>query len=137
MKKVFLSLFVIGSFGLYIIYYGRDKSVNLATPQSLPSPDDTVPGTFKNGEYTGNRADAYYGYIQVTAVIKNNKLADVAFLEFPNDTDNSVAISAYAMPILKTEAIRAQSAEVDIVSGATDSSKAFRESLADALLQAK
>ena len=41
------------------------------------------------------------------------------------------------MPILRQEAITAQSADVDIVSGATDSSKGFRRSLANALAQAQ
>jgi uncharacterized protein with FMN-binding domain len=41
------------------------------------------------------------------------------------------------MPYLKQEAIAAQSANVNIISGATDSSYAFRQSLASALAQAK
>ena len=41
------------------------------------------------------------------------------------------------MPKLKAEAVQAQSSKVDIVSGATQTSEAFRETLAYALAQAK
>ncbi|HEY4384430.1 MAG TPA: FMN-binding protein [Ktedonobacteraceae bacterium] len=46
-------------------------------------------------------------------------------------------INNYADPQLTSEAIQAQSANVDIVSGATDSSEAFIQSLNSALAQAK
>ena len=46
-------------------------------------------------------------------------------------------INSYADPQLISEAIQAQSATVDIVTGATDSSEAFMQSLSDALSQAK
>ncbi|MBI3260359.1 MAG: FMN-binding protein, partial [Ignavibacteriae bacterium] len=49
----------------------------------------------------------------------------------------SIEINRRATPLLKTEAIQAQNAQVDIVSGATLTSQAFQESLADALSQAK
>lgn len=93
-------------------------------------------GTYRDGTYTGSVADAYYGYIQVRAVIQQGKIADVAFLQYPNDRRTSIEINSQALPLLKVEAIQAQSAQVDIVSGATDSSIAFRESLASALAQA-
>lgn len=94
-------------------------------------------GIYKNGNYTGNIADAYYGNVQVKAVISSGKITDVQFLDYPNDRQNSIHINTYAMPILKSEAIKAQSAKVDVVSGATATSEAFQESLASALAQAK
>ena len=94
-------------------------------------------GIFNDGEYIGDSVDAYYGYIQVKAVITNGKLSDVVFLDYPQDRGNSIRINTYAMPILKSEAIKAQSSNVNTVSGATDSSGAFRQSLASALAQAK
>ena len=58
------------------------------------------------------------------------------FLEYPNHRDRSVEINNYAMPQLTSEAISAQSAQVDVISGATDTSEAFMQSLGDALSQA-
>ena len=93
-------------------------------------------GQYKDGTYTGNPADAFYGNIQVQAIISGGRITDVQFLQYPNDRSTSIAINSQAMPYLKQEAIQAQSANVDIVSGATDSSQAFQESLASALSQA-
>jgi len=101
-----------------------------------PTPIPTSQGQYKNGTYTGSAADAFYGNIQVQAVISGGKITDVIFLQYPNDRGTSVMINQQAMPYLKQEAIAAQSANVDIVSGATDSSQAFIQSMQSALSQA-
>lgn len=92
---------------------------------------------YKNGTYTGNVADAFYGNVQVQAVISGGKLTDVTFLQYPNDRSTSIEINTQAMPYLKQEAIKAQIAQVDIITGATQTSRAFIESLQSALDQAK
>jgi uncharacterized protein with FMN-binding domain len=125
---------------------GDENSVSKATtaPKSNPTAaTKTVPvpvaaqGTFKDGEYAGKVADAYYGNIQVKAIVSGGKLTDVQFLDYPSDRSTSLRISNESMPILKQEAIQAQSAKVNIVSGATQTSNAFVESLDSALAQAR
>lgn len=112
------------------------------TPTPAPVPNPTPQpvvkkGLYNDGTYTGDVADAYYGNIQVAVVITNGKISDVQFLQYPSDRSHSISINQYAMPILRSEAISAQSANVDIVSGATDSSQAFQQSLGSVLTQAK
>lgn len=92
---------------------------------------------YKNGSYTGDSVDAFYGYVQVKATISGGKITDVQFLDYPHDRSNSVYINSQAMPYLTQEAISAQNANVDIISGATATSQAFQQSLASALAQAK
>jgi uncharacterized protein with FMN-binding domain len=82
-------------------------------------------------------ADAQWGYIQVRVVIQGGAISDVQFLQYPNERERSVLINNYADPQLTSEAIQAQSASVDIVTGATDTSEAFIQSLTDALGQAQ
>lgn len=94
-------------------------------------------GSYKDGSYTGSVQDAFYGNIQVRAVISGGKITDVLFLQFPNDNRTSQYINSQADPMLKQEAIQAQSAQINGVSGASASSQAFQASLADALSQAK
>lgn len=91
---------------------------------------------FKDGSYTGSVEDAYYGFIQVRAIISGGRLSDINFLQYPNDNGTSRSINEQALPILKSEAIQAQSARVDLVSGASDSSPAFVRSLETALSKA-
>jgi len=106
---------------------------------SSPAQSSTTQTTvaYKDGQYTGSVADAFYGNIQVKAIIQGGKITDVQFLQYPNDRSNSIRINQQADPYLTQEAIQAQSAQVDIVSGATDSSQAFIQSLSAALTQAK
>jgi uncharacterized protein with FMN-binding domain len=68
--------------------------------------------------------------------ISGGRISDVQFLQYPNDRRTSQMINSQAMPILKQEAIQAQSAQVSGVSGATATSGAFIQSLGNALQQA-
>ncbi|MFA6048178.1 MAG: FMN-binding protein [Parcubacteria group bacterium] len=146
-KKFLLSAFVIISSVFYVLFqrvgngpnFSNNTGAGLATRNSISqnsSPMVSANANYKDGQYTGTSADAYYGNIQVKAVIQNGKITDVQFLDYPQDRRTSISINTNAMPILKQEAIQAQSANVDIVTGATDTSQAFQESLTSALNRA-
>ncbi|HZC07246.1 MAG TPA: FMN-binding protein [Ktedonobacterales bacterium] len=155
MKKVVVAALIIGVFVLYSLMHARtissfastspttDNSTGSNTTSTSSNSSNSSnsssasSGTYKNGSYTGSVADAQWGYIQVKAVISGGKITDVQFLQYPNERSRSVEINSYADPQLTQEAIQAQSAQVDIVSGATDSSMAFMQSLGDALAQAQ
>jgi uncharacterized protein with FMN-binding domain len=108
------------------------------TPAPTPTPAPVVrKGLYSDGTFTGSVADAYYGNIQVAVVVTDGKISDVQFLQHPSDRSTSIRVNNMAMPQLKSETIAAQSANVDIVSGATYSSEAFQQSLASALSQAR
>ena len=108
------------------------------TPTPTPAPVAQQPsGQYKNGTFTGQAADAFYGNVQVAAVISGGKLTDVQILQYPSDRGHSAQLSQMALPQLRSEAIAAQSASVQIISGATDTSQAFGQSLQSALSQAK
>ncbi len=106
-------------------------------PTSIPTPTPKPNSQYKDGTYTGSVADAFYGNIQVQATISGGKISNIQFLQAPNDRGTSIYINSQADPMLAQEAIQAQSANVNIVSGATDSSQAFMQSLQAALDQAK
>jgi len=93
-------------------------------------------GAYKDGSYTGSTEDAFYGNVQVKVTVQNGKIAVVNFLQYPHTHDTSVFINQQAMPLLQQEAIKAQNAHVDVVSGATYTSQAFVQSLSNALSQA-
>lgn len=107
------------------------------TPPPAPVPKPKAAGQYVDGTYTGPAVDAYYGLVQVKATVSGGKLTDVAFLQYPNDRSTSREINAQAMPYLTQEAIQSQSASVDIISGATQTSEAFIQSLGAALSKAK
>ena len=100
--------------------------------------------------FTGSVASVdRWGSLQVTIVVRKTttitgtkkkvtrKITAVSVPTYPNHTDRSIYINQTALPILKAEALRAQSASINMVSGATDSSDAFAQSLQSAILKAK
>ena len=91
---------------------------------------------FHDGAFTGATFDAYYGEVQVQANISNGCVASIEVLQYPNDRRTSRRINDQALPILQSEVIRAQSGKVDVVTGATLTSRAYIRSLKDALTQA-
>lgn len=163
-KKFLLSAGVLGVFALYAWHVQTDNGANIAIvanptastvltasptttpvatgssppPTNSPTqiPTATPQGKYKDGNYTGSVADAFYGNIQVQVVISGGKITNVIFLQYPSDRSTSRMINAQADPMLTQEAIAAQSAQVSGVSGATASSGAFIQSLQNALQQA-
>lgn len=110
------------------------------TPSSMPMMMQHGMGTtskYKDGTFTGTVADAYYGYVQIRTTITNGKITSVEFLQYPNDARTSQRINSQAMPILQSQALQAQSAQVNGVSGASATSDAFIQSFGNALAQAK
>jgi uncharacterized protein with FMN-binding domain len=103
-----------------------------ATPRPTPTAIQAL-GPYKDGTYTGARANAFYGTVQVKVVIQNGRISAVQFLDYPKDRRTSARINSVATPWLQTEAIQAQSANVDVISGATLTSQAFMASLQSAL----
>lgn len=163
MKKFLLSLFLIVTFAIYSIRQKTEAVPVLLSPQNTTPPSNTqsntppgstgvhsgaaiIPpppkvtaqttGQYKDGQYTGSVADAYYGNVQVKAIIAGGKITDVQFLSFPSDRQTSREINAQATPMLTAQAIQVQNAQVNGVSGATETSRAFRQSLQSALSQA-
>lgn len=134
---------------------GHYKCTTITVDQVVPSTPNTntTPGMmgnrpivmgssmmnkiWNNGTYTGDVVDAYYGNVQISVTISNDKILSIAFLDYPQDRSTSLQKSNYAMPILKQEAISAQSANVNTVSSVTYTSEAFIKSLSSALTQAK
>jgi uncharacterized protein with FMN-binding domain len=102
-------------------------------PTATPVPAAPSSTGYKDGTYTGPTVDALYGLVQVQAVIQNGKIKTVQFLQYPNDRRTSVRINSIAIPDLQQEVIQAQSANVNIITGATLTSEAFIMSLQNAL----
>jgi len=100
--------------------------------------------------FRGTAADAdRWGPLQVTIVVKKTtttigtkktvarKITAVKVPVSPNHTDRSVYINQQALPTLIQETLKAQSSRIYVVSGATNSSDAFAQSLQSAILAAR
>jgi uncharacterized protein with FMN-binding domain len=143
MKKILLSASFIGAFLLYVLF-GDERwqaVTERITPKMPVAPseegDKKPSSAYRDGTFTGNIADAYYGDLQVRAVIQGGVVADIEFANYPNHQHISEFVNGRALPLLRREALAVQHADVDVVTGATQTSQAFQESLTSALNQAK
>ncbi len=85
--------------------------------------------------YVGTAEQNRYGTVQVTLVVTGNKITDV-IVTAPQDNPRSASINSYAVPVLRSETLQAQSANIDAVSGATYTSESYIGSLQAALAEA-
>jgi uncharacterized protein with FMN-binding domain len=74
--------------------------------------------------------------VQVRLTVKGGKITDVTVLQQPNGNPRDDEINSYALPILTQETLKDQSANIDMVSGATVTSTGYVQSLQSALDQA-
>ncbi len=155
MKKLVLGFIVLAAFIGYA-FIGRNSGTKSAvaltnsgssgTSTSLSPTSGSSSGSgnpsngstsgYKDGTFSGSVADAFYGKLQVSVVIRGGKITDVQFLQYPNDNPHTQEVSNNSLPQLKQEAISAQTAKVNVISGATQTSEAFVQSLQAALNQA-
>jgi uncharacterized protein with FMN-binding domain len=87
--------------------------------------------------YAGSVQETRYGPVQVRVTVRAGRLVDVTALQLPQNESRSTEISVFSAPLLRQEALQAQSAAIDTVSGATYTSDGYRASLNAALTSAK
>ena len=85
---------------------------------------------------TGAVAQTRWGPVQVEITVADGTITDVAVVEYPTENGRDREINQAALPVLVDETISAQSADIDMVSGATYTSEGYLESLQSALDQA-
>lgn len=109
---------------------GGTPSEDTTTTTAAGAATTAIPVTVQvDGPAVGTR----YGPVQVAVVVSNGILVDIVALQLPSGDRQSDQISAYAAPQLREMALAAQSAEIDVVSGATFTSRAYAASLQAAL----
>jgi len=89
-----------------------------------------------SGSVTGDVAQTRWGPVQVAVSVAGGKVTDVQVVEYPTENPRDQEINSYALPILIKETIADQSADIDMVSGATVTSEGYIQSLQSALDQA-
>ena len=119
------------------------QSAGNTTPRgaaATPAPAAPAAGSggpaLANGTITGPVVQTRFGSVQVQVTIAGGKITDVTALQLPSDRQRSAEISGIAGPMLQSEALAAQSAQIDLISGATYTSDAYAQSLQAALDQA-
>ena len=113
-----------------------DPSAGSSASDSADSgADDTAGAGLADGTYTSVATPNEYGEVQLQVTVAGGRITDIAAIAYPNHTSRSQAVSAQAIPQLIDRAISAQSSDIQFISGATETSTAFANSLQDAINQ--
>lgn len=102
-----------------------------APPESSAPPAEGQPRTL-----TGTTVETEQGPVQVEIVMSGTQITEVRVLQYPNDSGRDAEINEFALPQLVDQVLALQSADIQMVSGATYTSEGFIASLQSALDQA-
>jgi uncharacterized protein with FMN-binding domain len=150
MKKSLLIIFTVAALGLVAVYaiphnsHQNTVSTTLPTTTTTATPaaststtTATSSGAYKDGTYTGSDTTTMFDEIQVAVTISGGKITNVNFVKLIGESGHSDNINRQAGPLLASQTVRAQSAQIDGVSGATITTQGYIQSLQSALDQAK
>lgn len=89
-----------------------------------------------DGTYSGAAVNTRFGPVAVQITVSGGVVSDVQVPEYPSGNSRDRQINQRAIPLLVSETLSAQSARIDMVSGATYTSDGYLQSLQSALDQA-
>jgi len=108
-----------------------------SSPSSSASPPSSAGAGGSSGSgsktYTGSVAGTRWGDVQVTITVSGGRVTDVQVPIYPDGNGRDQEINAFALPTLVQETLRAQSADIQTVSGATVTTGGYLQSLQSAL----
>jgi uncharacterized protein with FMN-binding domain len=108
------------------------SSFTAQTPTDSGSGTSTTPAA-KEVTATGDAVFAKYGYVELKVTAKAGTITDIVAIQMPDQDGRSIEITKAVEPILREEALKAQSANIAGVSGATFTSDGYQQSLQSAL----
>jgi len=108
----------------------RTSSASSSRSSSASSKASSSP---KASTVTGDTIQTRWGPVQVQLGVTGSRITSVTVLRYPDGNSRDAEINAQALPILVQETQRAQSAKIDMVSGATYTSDGYIQSLQSAL----
>ncbi|OIJ86890.1 FMN-binding protein [Streptomyces sp. MUSC 14] len=111
----------------------KSPAVSSSSAPSAPSSGAASGRSTGTKTVTGETVQTRWGPVQVRVTIKSGRITDVTAVQYPQDNPRDQEINSYALPQLRREALAAQSAQIDMVSGASYTSTGYRQSLQSAL----
>ncbi|MGL5104541.1 MAG: FMN-binding protein [Limosilactobacillus fermentum] len=125
----------------YLMFFKHDQSQETAQSQATAASDtesesstttssstSSSNSTMKDGTYTGKSTSTEWGDVQVKITVASGKITQITVLKHPTG-GKSDEINSRSLPTYKQEALAAQSANINQVSGATETYKGFTGSL--------
>lgn len=134
MKKIMY--FLLSTVTILVLLFGYRTSLMgpLQASETVISSGETSSASAQT--FTGPSTQTEWGPMQVEITVTGSEITDVQILQYPDGDGKSVQINNYALPVLIDETLSAQSADIQMVSGATVTSSGYITSLQAALDEA-
>ncbi len=113
--------------------FGAPGGVSAFSPPAAGSGQSKAPASAR--VVSGPTVPTQWGPVQVQVTVDGDTITDVTPLQYPTGNSTDAQINGYALPILVDATLQAQSANIDMVSGATVTSTGYIQSLQAALDQ--
>jgi len=110
---------------------GRTSAVSAGVPVSGGTSSSTSSASART--VSGPTVPTQWGDVQVVLTVDGSRITDVSVPVYPNGNGTDAQINAYALPILIQDTLNAQSAHIDMITGATVTSTGYLQSLQGAL----
>jgi uncharacterized protein with FMN-binding domain len=138
MRKAVVALIVTAAAVLLLAGYDT-KPPRTVNPNSALKPKPAAAPKLPPGARAalGPATITPFSVIQVQATLLHGRLIGVKTVELTGDGPHTQALNARAEPLLRASALKAQSADVDTVSGATYTSRSWKQSLQAAIDKAR
>ncbi len=107
------------------MHHDHDEDMNAPPPPDPPGPGETV--------INGEAVSTPYGPLQVQIRLFDGRIVAANAIVYPREGLADKAVNYYAVPLLQEATVEAQSAQIDTVTGATETSEGYRDSLQSAL----
>jgi uncharacterized protein with FMN-binding domain len=136
--RLAIALITVTIAGLCMLAFFRSTPMpGTAPPPAVGAPASVpAPAHARQRTVTGPEVQTMFGPVQVKVKLDGQRMVDVQAIHLPSDFALSQQISNTAGPMLRQEALAAQSARIDSVSGATYTSRGYQQSLQAALDEA-
>ena len=138
-----LAVAIMSTISGLVLLFSYHTSTNSGTAVASKGTGSATPGTSASPQsastsrtYTGSAVSTRWGPVQVKITVVDGKITAAQAVQYPTSNSRDQQINAAAIPILGQEAIQQQSADIDMVSGATVTSEGYRQSLQSAIDQA-
>jgi uncharacterized protein with FMN-binding domain len=120
--------------GLTTMFAAADRADAAISTKSASSKTTTAAAAaVKTAKFTGDSLSGKWGAVQVQITVSNGKITAAPAIVTPASKSKSVRINQQAVPILQSEALSVQSANINSVSGATYTSDRYEASLQSAI----
>lgn len=138
-----IALWFAGTVSVVVLLFSHQTSTGGAATLAAPGPGfvatggtaagSATAGSAAGSTVTGDVVQTRWGPVQVALTVDGGTITAVDVPQYPDSNGHDREINSRALPVLVRETLAAQSASIDMVSGATFTSAGYRQSLQSAL----